>query len=431
MRDRRGFDPHDVFASYKGVTFAGEPLSPRARALAESWGIELFEHGNVGDVTGSFECREHDGLHFWEDTVLVEGVDDDGDRCELVATSLTNKVAPLIRYRSDDIVRLSTEPCPCGRTHARMWSLGRKSDEIIVEGRSVLPTDVWAAVETVDACAMGLFQVIRPARGGPPAAPGRIRRRRRAAPRWGARRGPGRGGRRRRCGTRRRARAERRAASPRPAAQDPARGSAMTAATDALWGVGSYIDATGRRVPWRISHDEIGRDIGAATKVLSELSVSGKGVLWCSMLSQAGQFWPYVCGTFLAGARLSCADATTGEAVRVAMFLRLMEYDAVLGVNGAILDGFDEMGRRYDDVFASVRLVGAVPGAYERLVATGIAPTRFVLCGPAVAIGRVPGGPAFVASDEWELAADGDRICVQRAPGTRAGVRAHTHGCAR
>jgi len=112
-------------------------------------------------VTGSFECVQHDGLHAWEDTVLVEGVDPDGDRCELVATSLANNIAPLIRFRSDDIVRLTDEPCACGRTHVRMWPLGRKSDEIVVNGVSVLPLDVWGAIESVDACAMGLFQVIR------------------------------------------------------------------------------------------------------------------------------------------------------------------------------------------------------------------------------------------------------------------------------
>jgi phenylacetate-CoA ligase len=163
--DRRGFDPRDVFSSYVGVTFAGEPLSPRARALAESWGVELYEHGNVGDVTGSFECVAHDGLHAWEDTVLVEGVDDDADgRCELVATALDNRISPLLRFRSDDIVRLSTDRCACGRTHVRMWPVGRKSDEVVVEGLSVLPLDVWGAVESVDACAMGLFQIVRTAR---------------------------------------------------------------------------------------------------------------------------------------------------------------------------------------------------------------------------------------------------------------------------
>jgi phenylacetate-CoA ligase len=169
--DERGYDPRDVFASYKAVVFAGEPLSPRARSLAEHWGVELFEHTGVGDVTASFECSEHDGLHFWEDTAFVEGLaldgNDsvaDGDRCELVATTLTNRTAPLIRYRSDDIVRLTHEPCRCGRTHARMWPLGRKGDEVVVDGRNVLPIDVWNAVESVDACAMGLFQVIRTTR---------------------------------------------------------------------------------------------------------------------------------------------------------------------------------------------------------------------------------------------------------------------------
>jgi phenylacetate-CoA ligase len=168
---RRGIDPADVFASYKGVVFAGEPLSPRARALAEEWGVELYEHTGIGDVTAAFECHAHDGLHFWEDTALVEGLDPDGtapmadgERCELVATSLFNRTAPLIRYRSDDIVRLTHEPCVCGRTHARVWPIGRKGDEIVVQGRPVLPVDVWAAVESVDACAMGLFQVIRSGR---------------------------------------------------------------------------------------------------------------------------------------------------------------------------------------------------------------------------------------------------------------------------
>jgi phenylacetate-CoA ligase len=166
--ERRGLDPKDVFASYHGVVFAGEPLSPRARALADAWGVELFEHTGVGDVTAAFECPAHDGLHVWEDTVLVEGLRPhgvepvaDGDRCELVATSLVNRTAPLIRFRSDDVVRLTRIPCVCGRTHVRAWPLGRKGDEIVVDGKSVMPVDVWGAIESVDACAMGLFQVIR------------------------------------------------------------------------------------------------------------------------------------------------------------------------------------------------------------------------------------------------------------------------------
>jgi phenylacetate-CoA ligase len=162
--EARGLDPADVFASYKAVVFAGEPLGKRARRLAEGWGVELFEHTGVGDVTGAFECVAHDGLHVWEDTALVEDLDHDGDRRELVATSLVNRTAPLIRYRSDDLVRITREPCRCGRTHARIWPLGRKGDETLVQGRAILPTDVWDAVESVEACALGLFQIVRSSR---------------------------------------------------------------------------------------------------------------------------------------------------------------------------------------------------------------------------------------------------------------------------
>jgi hypothetical protein len=180
----------------------------------------------------------------------------------------------------------------------------------------------------------------------------------------------------------------------------------------ALWGIGSYEDERGRRVPWRISHDEIGRDIGVAVEVLTGLDLDGKRVLWCSMLSEAGQFWPYVCGTVMAGGRLSCADSTYGEAMRVSMFLRLMDYDAVFGVTEALLDGLEASDRQPADVFAGVRLLGAYPGAYERLVGFGLAPVHVARCGPALAIGREPDGPAFVASAEWDLAADGDGITI-------------------
>jgi phenylacetate-CoA ligase len=42
-----------------------------------------------------------------------------------------------------------------------VWPLGRKGDEVVVEGRSVLPGDLWAAIEAVPETGAGLFQVIR------------------------------------------------------------------------------------------------------------------------------------------------------------------------------------------------------------------------------------------------------------------------------
>lgn len=169
---RTGVDLADAFASYRGVVFAGEPIGPRTRRLVEDgWGLELFMQTGVGDVGAATECREHDGYHFWEDTCYLEHVDPDGadsvgdgERGELVATTLIDKIAPLVRYRSDDLVRITREPCPCGRTHGRTWPLGRKSDEVVVDGRSVLPGDLWEAIEGVPETSAGLFQVIRTGR---------------------------------------------------------------------------------------------------------------------------------------------------------------------------------------------------------------------------------------------------------------------------
>jgi phenylacetate-CoA ligase len=158
----------DTFRSYQGVVFAGEPIGPRARRRVESWGLELFIQTGLGDVGAATECSQHDGCHYWEDTAFIEHLEPDGvkpagdgERGELVSTTLIDKVAPLIRYRSDDIVRRTLEPCGCGRTHGRIWPLGRKSDEVIVDGVSVLPGDIWAAVESLDETEAGLFQVIR------------------------------------------------------------------------------------------------------------------------------------------------------------------------------------------------------------------------------------------------------------------------------
>lgn len=167
----KGVDIGDALSSYRGIVYAGEPLGPRARSLVDAWGLELFDHTGVGDVGAATECREHNGCHVWEDTAMVEVLSPDGDepvadgeRGELVSTTLVNLVSPLVRYRSDDLVRYTRDPCACGRTHGRVWPLGRKSDEVVVDGLSVLPVDLWPAIEAVPATSAGVFQVVRPAR---------------------------------------------------------------------------------------------------------------------------------------------------------------------------------------------------------------------------------------------------------------------------
>jgi hypothetical protein len=182
--------------------------------------------------------------------------------------------------------------------------------------------------------------------------------------------------------------------------------------TRAPWGIAQYDDGE-RRVPWTVSYAEIERAMGGAVTTLSGLGIgTGSRVLWCSVLSEAAHFWPLLIGTMLAGGQFSLADATAADGLRVAMFLRHPPYHAVMGVNEPVLDGLDELGRGYGEVFGGVATIGARPGAYERLAAAGLRPQWFVLCGPAVAISPAPGGPARVDPDEWSLAEDGGRILV-------------------
>lgn len=167
--EKTGEDPKDVFRSYHGAIFGGEPLGDRLKNLVTSWGLELFETTSLGDVCGATECRAHDGMHAWEDIALVECLDPetdapvaDGKIGEMVITALTDRFMPLIRYRTDDLITLNRSPCICGRTHARIKLLGRKADQIIVQGKSVMPRDVLGVVENHSESRAGLFQIIRP-----------------------------------------------------------------------------------------------------------------------------------------------------------------------------------------------------------------------------------------------------------------------------
>ncbi len=96
------------------------------------------------------ECLEQRGLHVQEDHFLVEIVDPqtggqlrDGERGELVITTLTRQAMPVLRYRTRDLTSLVRERCPCGRTTARIdWFTGRVDDMLVIRGVNVFPSAV-------------------------------------------------------------------------------------------------------------------------------------------------------------------------------------------------------------------------------------------------------------------------------------------------
>jgi phenylacetate-CoA ligase len=161
-----------TFASLKFATFAGEPLGSRMKATVQKeWGVRLVMWSSAGDTGTAWECREHDGYHLWEDTVVPESLDPvtraavpDNEVGELVVTDIDNLVAPLVRFGAEDLVRSSSEQCRCGRHHSRIWPLGRSGDVTVVQGRSVMPVEVWSAIEQHDETRAAVFQIVRPQR---------------------------------------------------------------------------------------------------------------------------------------------------------------------------------------------------------------------------------------------------------------------------
>ena len=89
-------------------------------------------------------------MHVNEDHFIVECVDPntlepvpDGQRGEIVFTSLDKEASPMVRYRTRDIGILTHEPCECGRTFVRMSKpLGRSDDMLIVKGVNVFPSQI-------------------------------------------------------------------------------------------------------------------------------------------------------------------------------------------------------------------------------------------------------------------------------------------------
>ena len=145
---------------------AGEPgasIPSTRRRIDAAWGAECHDHTGATEVGATgFTCRERAGVHLIESEYLFEVINPQsgetvrpGERGELVVTNFGRAAAPLIRYRTGDLVELDVAPCACGRTWARMAGgiLGRADDMIIVRGVNVFPSAIEDIVRGFDAVA--------------------------------------------------------------------------------------------------------------------------------------------------------------------------------------------------------------------------------------------------------------------------------------
>src|SRR5436190_6267649 len=132
--------------------FGAEPWTPAMRqAIEAKLDIDAIDIYGLSEVIGpgvAQECIEtKDGLTVWEDHFYPEIVDPetgkvlpDGEKGELVFTSLTQEALPIIRYRTRDLTRLLP---PTARSMRRIEKItGRSDDMLIIRGVNVFPTQI-------------------------------------------------------------------------------------------------------------------------------------------------------------------------------------------------------------------------------------------------------------------------------------------------
>ena len=148
----QGVSPAEL--SLRVGLLGAEPWSEAVREDIER-GLHITALDNYGlsEIIGpgvSVECKEKNGLHIFEDHFIPEVIDPetgerlpDGERGELVLTTITKEAFPMVRYRTGDLTSLDHSACPCGRTLVRMSRVaGRTDDIVIIQGVKVLPSRI-------------------------------------------------------------------------------------------------------------------------------------------------------------------------------------------------------------------------------------------------------------------------------------------------
>ena len=153
VMDKEGIDPRKD-TKLKVFAIGAEPHSEeQRRRIEDMFGVKAYNSFGMSEMCGpgvGFECKEQNGLHFWEDYYIVEIIDPDtlqpvadGEIGELVLTSICREAMPLLRYRTRDLTRILGRECPCGRNHVRIDRMkGRSDDMIVLKGVNIFPIQI-------------------------------------------------------------------------------------------------------------------------------------------------------------------------------------------------------------------------------------------------------------------------------------------------
>ena len=138
----------------KAGIFGAEAWTEEMRQdIQNKLGIKAYDIYGLTEISGpgvAFECSAQTGMHINEDHFIAEIINPEtgevlpeGEKGELVFTSITKEAFPLLRYRTRDICILSREKCSCGRTFVKMTKpMGRSDDMLIVKVINVFPSQI-------------------------------------------------------------------------------------------------------------------------------------------------------------------------------------------------------------------------------------------------------------------------------------------------
>jgi phenylacetate-coenzyme A ligase PaaK-like adenylate-forming protein len=146
----RGIEIHPP----KVVMYMGERLPPDrrdwieqelgSRVMSRYVATEAFKIG--------YFCEARTGFHLHDDICHLRVVREDGRDAapdqpgEIVISNLVNYASVLLNYPMGDVAALSSQVCPCGRTHRLLSEIqGRVEDMLpLANGEHLHPREVWS-----------------------------------------------------------------------------------------------------------------------------------------------------------------------------------------------------------------------------------------------------------------------------------------------
>jgi phenylacetate-CoA ligase len=135
-----GIDPAKDLTIRK-IAVMAEPVTKETKLdLEKLWGADVYEQIGSGE-SGHWACTcsEKRGMHILEHFYLLEVLDKEtcskpvpqGEQGIAVITAFVRRSIPCIRFNLKDLMTISKERCPCGRTSRMIESIPGRADHVV------------------------------------------------------------------------------------------------------------------------------------------------------------------------------------------------------------------------------------------------------------------------------------------------------------